>query len=401
MNHLLDKPKSFGPFDLLERVGRGATATVYKAQRRSDGQIVALKLGARMLASDEANFARFKREFTKIRHMRHPHLVEALNFGEEKHVPYIVMEYIEGQNLEQRLQEQGPMPLPEAVAIIMQVAEGLRFMHLKHMLHRDVKPGNILLKDQNFAKLGDFGILKSLAPDSCMTRQGQAMGTIEFGSPEQFEDAKRADFRCDIYSLAATLYAMLTGYFPFGKGGVRRVLQRKKRNLFVPLRLVLPGLPTELCTLIARSIDADRNQRPAHMDEFITALKKIMATQPASEAPNEGDSGGGAERRTAARVSVSLPAEFVPFHSHKRMSLRATIVDVSAGGLCLKTNTAIPLKSIVEVTSPQTGATYIAQVRWIKKQAEQDLLVGCSFACAPNPEEMAAITPTVCQRIAI
>src|SRR5258708_39259244 len=92
-----DKPKNFGPFELLEKVGRGATATVYKARQKTDGRIVALKMGARLLSLEESNFARFEREFTIIRHLRHPNLVEALEFGEENQVPYLVLEFVEGQ----------------------------------------------------------------------------------------------------------------------------------------------------------------------------------------------------------------------------------------------------------------------------------------------------------------
>ena len=109
MNLTFDKPKSFGPFELLEKVGRGGTATVYKARQKSNGRIVALKMGDRLLSLDESNFARFKREFTIIRHIRHPNLVEALEFAEENQVPYLVLEFVEGQTLDQRLREKGPM----------------------------------------------------------------------------------------------------------------------------------------------------------------------------------------------------------------------------------------------------------------------------------------------------
>jgi serine/threonine protein kinase len=403
MKQLFDQPKNFGSFELLERVGRGATAMVYKARQKSDGRLVALKMGARLLSTDAPNFARFKREFTKIRPLRHPHLVEALDFGEEKKVPYLVLEFVDGPTLEQRLREKGPLPLSEALPIILQMASGLQLIHHNRILHRDIKPGNVLLTPQGQAKLGDFGLLKTLATESCMTDNGQAMGTLEFGAPEQFEDAKNTDFRCDIYSMAGTLYAMISGLFPFGRAGLRRILQRKLKNQFVPLRLLLPNLPAELDDLVTRSIHADRAQRPATIDEFIASLNKIVRANDFS-APAPADlvsTVSGPERRTAARVSVSLPAAFVPFHQNKRISLQATIIDISVGGFCLKTNAPVPPKSIVEVTTAQTGATYVAQVRWVKALAANEIIVGCSFACPPSPQEIAAMAPTICQRVAI
>jgi serine/threonine protein kinase len=398
-----DKPKSFGPFELLKKVGRGVTATVYKARQKSTGRIVALKMGARLLSLKESNFARFKREFTIIRDLRHPNLVEALEFGEENRVPYLVLEFVEGQTLEQRLRDKGPMPLAEAIGVVLQVAEGLSILHQNQLLHRDIKPGNVLLTEQGQAKLGDFGLLKTLMTESGITGHRQALGTLEFGAPEQFEDAKNTDVRCDIYSLAATLYAVITGFFPFGSGSLRRMLQRKLKNQFVPLRTNLAWLPTELDDLVTQSLNANRTRRLATIEEFVACLTKIVnspdfnaATLTLPSAPtNLGSLTSGKERRAAARVSVALSATYVPFHQPKRSSFRATILDVSSGGLCLQTNTSIPLNSLVEVIVAEYGASYIALVRWVKTVAENDFIVGCSFACTPRPQEINAITPTI------
>src|SRR5262249_3676574 len=157
-------------------------------------------------------------EFTAVRELRHPHLVETLDFGEAGGLPYLVMEFVAGPSLEKRLRE-GPLPLAEALAVFGQGAQGLQFLHQRQIGHRDIKPGNILLGEDGIVRLGDFGLLKNLAGDAVLTQSGQAMGTMEYGAPEQFEDAKSADLRCDLYSVAAALYTALTGQFPFGMGG--------------------------------------------------------------------------------------------------------------------------------------------------------------------------------------
>jgi serine/threonine protein kinase len=393
-----DEKKAFGPFDLLEKIGRGGSATVYKAQRRDTGEIVAVKIGARQLALDEDGFERFKREFTVICHLRHPHLVGALEFGELKRVPYLVLEFIEGISLEQKLSQQGPLPLPEAVATILHIAEGLRVLHQNQILHRDIKPGNVLLSVKGGAKLADFGLMKVLTPEPGITRTRQAMGTIEFGAPEQFEDAAHADFRCDIYSLAATFYAAVTGLFPFGSGSLRRMLQRKQRNKFVPLSRINDAIPADLDDMISRSLQANRESRPETIDEVIATLAKVHAGFANGAIPFEPSApkaaGTRADRRGEARASVKVPAAFVPFHQNKRVAFQATILDVSPGGICLQTNTPIPLQTLLEVTAAANGELYLVQVRWSKTVAPDAHILGCSFACPPEPKEIAAISPT-------
>jgi serine/threonine protein kinase len=386
----IEKKLPLRKFELLEELGQGSTATVYKARQRASGEVVAVKLGAGLLTLDQAVLERFRREFTVIRHLRHPNLVAALEIGEENQIPYLVLEYVNGPSLEKRLQEEGPMPPADALAVILQVAEGLRFLHDNQVLHRDIKPGNIYLDADGQAKLGDFGLLKMLtadhSADPSLTKSHKAMGTLEYGAPEQFEDAKRTDVRCDIYALAGTLYTAMTGLFPFGVGSQMRMLRRKFQNQVFPLGYLLPRIPGELDEFLARALHAERQQRPATMAEFIATLTRVRAAVLALPAPRElprppfrTDAGSGKERRTAVRVTVTLPVAFVPFHEHQRGTWKATIADVSEGGLCLQTRTLSPINTLLEVTDPTTGVSRLAQVRWLQKTPEQEYLLGCSF----------------------
>jgi serine/threonine protein kinase len=394
-----DSPESFGAYELLEQIGCGGTATVYRARRRDNGQLVALKIGAQLLALAPASLQRFKREFTVMRDLRHPSLVRALEFGEMGQVPYLVLEFVTGLSLDKVLQQDGPLPLSRAVRVFLQIAEGLRFLHKSQVLHRDIKPGNIFLTARGNAKLGDFGLLKALNSESSITVARQGMGTFEYGAPEQFEDAKHADCRCDFYSLAATLYSALTGLFPFGVGSQMRIFQRKLLNQLVPLHYVLPKIPAELDDLVTRSMQAEREERPASLDEFVAVLRNIKPSRiasPAPGAPKPGVArlatkiGAGKDRRGSARISVTLPVAYVPYHQHQRGTLKATVVDVSSGGLCLKTNAPLPVNTLLEVTAAK-GLSCLAQIRWVKTTPNQEYILGCSFTRLLNPRTIEEI----------
>ena len=385
-------PKTVGPFELLEKLGQGGTSTVYKARHQDTGAVRALKIGADFLAWEPMTLERFKREFTIVRELRHPHLVETLDFGEVDDVPYLVLEFVAGRNLEQLLKQNGPLPVGDALTIFHQVSDGLRYLHQHQIVHRDIKPGNILVDEEGRAKLGDFGLLKNLAGDAVLTRSGQAMGTMEYGAPEQFEDAKSADFRCDLYSLAAALYTALTGQFPFGVGSYLKILQRKLQSQFVPLAQLVTAAPAALNELVTRSLHPQREQRPDNIDEFMAALQDAndalaQDPNPAGAKPNlpPGQTAGGPERRATVRIASTLAAAFVPFHQQKRGAWNATILDVSSGGLRLQTTQPYPVDTVLEVLPGSRRTAYLVQVRWVKVTAEQAYILGCAFT-RPVPD---------------
>jgi serine/threonine protein kinase len=296
-----------------------------------------------------------------------------------------VLEYVPGQNLDDRLKQKGPPTTAETVAIFMQVTEGLRYLHSNLILHRDIKPSNIFLASNGRAKLGDFGLLKNLNGDIHLTRPRQAMGTVEYGAPEQFEDAKNVDRRCDLYSLGATLYTALCGKFPFGNGAQLQSLQRKLLNQFVPLRLLLPSLDPSLDRLVNRCLDPDPAQRPNDCNEFMAVLRNCN-TQPVVDTDNaaemnipKGKVARGAERRASVRFAIDLTANLVPFHQHLRGQWQATILDVSASGIRLKTSRSVAVNSVLQVTLGKRSTSELALVRWVTPGEGQNYLVGCSF----------------------
>jgi serine/threonine protein kinase len=388
---------SIGPFDLLEVIGRGATATVYKARHRPTGKIAAVKVGSNSVGLDANALERFRREFTVIRRMRHPNLVRPLAFGVEGEGPFVVLEYMAGQSLEERIKVSGALAFRQATHIFLQVAEALRYLHSNQVLHRDIKPSNVLIDGQERAKLADFGLLKSLTDQIHLTRSRQGMGTMEFGAPEQFDNAKHVDCRCDLYSLVATFYTALTGKFPFGNGGQLQLLQRKFLKQWVPLRLFLPEIDPAIDQLVNRCLDPKPDMRPRDCDEFIEALREwdrrlaaAKNTDPPTLKP------AAAERRAALRSTVELKATFVPFHQHIRGRWEATILDLSSRGVRLRTSRAVAVHAALLLTFPKRAMAELAVVRWVQaaKNQSEEQIVGCSFVHPLPRQEVESILGT-------
>jgi serine/threonine protein kinase len=378
-------PKSFGPFEVIATLGRGGSSTVFKVRHNSTRAIAALKVCPKYLQLEAGAVERFKREFTAISPLHHPNVVRALALGEHDGAPYLVLEFVPGHNLEDRLKQKGPLPPQECLAIFLQVAEGLRYLHANRILHRDIKPSNILLTPDNQAKLGDFGLLKNLNDGIPLTRSRQSMGTVDYGAPEQFEDAKNVDRRCDIYSLAATFYSALTGNFPFGNSHSLQIMQRKLLNQFVPLRLLLPALDPAIDLFVNRCLAASPDQRPSDCDEFIAALQSCAAAQasiPASRAMSEYPKfkpAGGPERRATVRFAVDLTASIVPFHQNMRGRWEATILDVSREGLCLQIPRDVAVNSVLQVNLGKRQTPELVLVRWVKPGNGGMHIAGCLF----------------------
>lgn len=376
-------PTRFGPYEVTATLGRGGNATVYKVRHSTTGAIAALKVGPPLLALEPDAAERFMQEFKAIAPLRHPSIVRALDVDEQDGVPYLVLEYVPGQSLDDALKEKGPLPVAEAARVFRQVADGLRYLHANHILHRDIKPGNILLTPYDQAKLVDFGLLKNLKAERHLTTSRRAMGTVDYGAPEQFEDAKRVDHRCDIFSLAATFYTALTGKFPFGSGNHLQIMQRKLLHQYVPLRLVVASLDPAIDQLVNWCLQPNPSERPNSCDAVMAVLRTCAARPSASTAEeiafNEGKSARGADRRATVRFAVDLTASFVPFHQNMRGRWAATILDVSPGGICLQTPRAVAVNSVLQVNLVKGAAPELVMVRWVRPGPDDSHIAGCAF----------------------
>jgi serine/threonine protein kinase len=264
--------KSVGAYDLIDMIAEGGMGTVYKARHQETGQIVAIKIVPPHMAGNAVLVKRFEQEFRAASRLDHGNIVRALDYGESNGIPYLVMEFVEGESLGNKIEREGRIPEQEAIRIVAQVAQGLHSAHKRGLIHRDVKPDNVLVTPDGTAKLADLGLVKEVEADLNLTRTGRGLGTPHFMAPEQFRNAKNVDVRCDIYSLGATLYMMVTGELPFRSSGPLDAWMRKVNNELTPPRKIVPTLSERIDWAIRRAMSAEPENRPATCREFVEDL---------------------------------------------------------------------------------------------------------------------------------
>src|ERR1700745_2308974 len=260
-----------GPYEILDALGAGGMGEVYRARDTRLGRDVAVKILPAEFSADPIGKQRFEREAKTISRLNHPHICVLHDVGSQDGVSYLVMECVEGETLAKRL-EKGPLPLEQVLKYGMQIADALDKAHRSGVVHRDLKPGNIMLTATG-AKLLDFGLAKPAAPltsvatmttavtpSSPMTEQGAIVGTFQYMSPEQVE-AKELDGRSDIFSLGAVLYEMLTGQKAFqGKSqliAASAILEKDP----APISTLKPTTPPALDYAIRRCLAKEREKR--------------------------------------------------------------------------------------------------------------------------------------------
>ena len=265
-------PTQLGNYDVLSKIAEGGMGTVYKARNRVTNEIVAIKVIASTTAKNPILLQRFEREFQAARVLDHPNVVRALEYCGTGPHPFLVMEYVDGESIGQRSERMGIIPEAEAVRLVAQVCDGLQRAHKQGLVHRDVKPDNILINQEGVAKLTDMGLVKEVDGDTNLTKTGRGLGTPHFMAPEQFRNAKGVDVRGDIYSLGATLYAMVTGVTPFDNASPLDCWMKKIRNDFPAPKDLNPDISDRVDWAIRRAMSAEPNQRPSSCREFLEDL---------------------------------------------------------------------------------------------------------------------------------
>jgi serine/threonine protein kinase len=280
--------KRIGRYKLLGELGRGAMGVVYKAEDPNLDRVVALK--TIILVDDAAGRKEYQKRFfleaKAAGKLNHPHIVTTYDFGEENGIAYLAMELLEGKDLRARLQE-GVLPAAEAVDIAKQVAEGLGYAHERGIVHRDVKPGNIMLLGRGRAKVMDFGLARMRMADH-KTSTGMVLGTPKYMSPEQVAGSP-VDNRSDIFSLGIVLYEMLTGVRLFAGEDAPQIMHNVTYAEHEPPTRVNPALPAMLDFVVARALKKDAAVRYQDAFELAADLGTCLAELRGRDGAGDGD----------------------------------------------------------------------------------------------------------------
>jgi hypothetical protein len=295
-----DVPAVLGNYDIVKRLGRGGMGAVYLARQRSLDRAVALKVMHPRWAEDPRFLVRFTREAYAAAQLTHPNVVQVYDLGADQGVNWFSMEFVDGTSLGGLLSEKGPLTSRLAAGYVLQAARGLQFAHERGMVHRDVKPDNLMLSKQGVVKVADLGLVRTpgatdpesraagagragqlasegtLASLAGVTVANQAMGTPFYMAPEQVRDAAGVDERADIYSLGCTLYALVTDHPVFTGRTAEQVMAKHLHEPVTPPEVHTPELPRALSRIILRALEKKPEDRYQTTEQFVAALEAFL-----------------------------------------------------------------------------------------------------------------------------
>ena len=270
-----------GRYELKETVGTGGMSTVYCAFDTLLERNVALKILHEHYGGDEEYVERFRREARAVAQLSHPNIVTVIDRGEEDGKQFIVFELVDGENLKELVERGGPLPVRRVLELGLEVGRALAFAHAQGLIHRDVKPQNVLLDGDGRAKVTDFGIVRSLDAVG-QTETGTVLGTSHYIAPEQAR-GERVDAQTDVYSFGVVLHELLTGEVPYTGENFLSVAMKHVNDPVPSVLDTRPDAPIRLATLIERCLAKEPADRPASMDEVVAELEAVQAELDARE----------------------------------------------------------------------------------------------------------------------
>jgi serine/threonine protein kinase len=366
--------KTVAGYEVLGKVGDGGLACVYKCRHPDSGKIVAIKVVRFTSNDDPVILKRFEREGQATHLLNHPNIVRSYGFGQEADFFYLVMDFVDGQDLGRCIEDKGRLQEKESLDIVIQVARGLHHAHQHGIIHRDVKPENILITADGQAKLADLGLAKTLTEDLDLTRSHTGLGTPNYMAPEQFQDARTVDPRCDIYSLGATLYRALTGLIPFSGRGDVGIWEKKVHNDLIPPRELIPTLSVQTDWAVRRAVRADPNQRPETCLDFIQALTdKQQDSIPTWD-------------QVRARYGSQKEVECIFIEDRTPCACWATIRDISASAIGLSLNRTFETGTVLGIELPRTGSKPTRSIFARVLRAQEQCSATWTVDCALNEE---------------
>jgi eukaryotic-like serine/threonine-protein kinase len=298
-----------GRYRLDSKLGSGGMSTVYLAMDEVLDRPVAIKLLHREISEEADQLERFRREARAAARLSHPNLVGVIDAGEDDGRPYIVFEYIKGRTLKRRLQEEGRLPVDEAVAYAIEIGRGLTAAHARKLVHRDVKPQNVLIDPDGRAKVTDFGIARSLESKG-LTATGRVLGTTDYVSPEQAM-GEDVDERSDVYSLGVVLYEMLTGDVPFQAETQVGVAMKHVNEPMPDVQAKRPEVSATVAAVVDRATTKDPRDRYGTVAEMVRDLEQTLEVEAARRGGTSGE---------ATSVLASVPAHKRRLGGRRRIS---------------------------------------------------------------------------------
>jgi eukaryotic-like serine/threonine-protein kinase len=288
-----------GRYEIEELVGTGGMSSVYRARDTVLERRVALKVLHEHFSADPKYVERFRREARAIARLNHPNIVTVIDRGEFGKRQFIVFEHIPGENVKEVVEREGQLPVAQALALTHQIARGLAFAHQHGVVHRDVKPQNVLLDESGTAKVTDFGIARSLDPGDELTQAGTLLGTSDYIAPEQ-ASGQPVDARSDQYSLGVLLYELLTGEVPYPADSFMAVAMRHLRDPVPSVRERRPDVPDRVDEIVARAMAKRPEDRFRSTERMMAAIEAALA--------DDGGPGAGPHGATGVLPRVQQPS---------------------------------------------------------------------------------------------
>jgi len=309
------KGLAFGEYVVLDKLGEGGMGVVLKAQHRRMKRTVAIKILSASAMKQAGAIERFHREVEAAAKLSHPNIVTAFDASEHQGMHYLAMEYVEGRDLASIVKDRGPLGVREAVECVLQAARGLQYAHEQGIVHRDIKPGNLLLDKKGTVKILDMGLARIAGADAALggserlTASGQVMGTCDYMAPEQAFDSHNVDTRADIYALGCTLYRLVTGQPPYVRETLMQVLVAHREEPIPSVRAARPDVPAELDALFQKLLAKKPENRYQSMAEVAAELEAILGLssgRPAAAA-TKAESSSAALSRSLAFLRENRP----------------------------------------------------------------------------------------------
>lgn len=367
-----------GDFQLVRKLGQGGMGEVFLARQISLDRLVALKVLSRELAKKPGFVERFVREARAMARIDHPNAVKVYAAEADKGLNYVAIEYVDGQSMQDVLDASGRLSVGDAINVILSCADALAHAHEMNLIHRDIKPDNILVTRKGVVKVADFGLAKALDDqDMSMTQSGTGLGTPLYMPPEQARDAKHVDQRTDIYALGCTFYYFLAGRLPFEADSVLKLILAKEKGQYESVRRLNPEVPERLELMIDKMIQKEAKHRYSTCAEIIADLESLgLESDVLSFAETDGTSTARSarSRSRATQVGGATAAPSMPqFRTSAEDVQEAQKKSVAAdkSSWFVRYTTRKGETQVKEMTTRQVQQGILSEVLDVKAQAQK------------------------------